>query len=349
MITYKTGDLLSADAEALVNTVNCVGIMGRGVALQFKRVYPDNFKAYAEECDEGQLKPGSMFVFETGLLRPRFIINFPTKKHWRGKSRLSYIETGLQSLVEEIKKRGIRSIAVPPLGCGEGGLDWQDVRNQMEAAFAELDDVEIAIFKPSDMPADAIGRRSFDVPEMKPARAVLVTLMHNYRAALLDPMITLLEVHKLMYFSQEAGEDLKLKFAKAPHGPYAENLRHLLHRIEGHMILGYADGGEAPHKELELAEGAIEDAAEYLAAFPETKERCQKVIDLVDGFESPFGLELLSTSHWVASRENPEDFDDLVSKAYAWNPSKKQFSERQFRIAVDRLQNSEWMEHLSLD
>ena len=349
MITYKTGDLLSEGAEALVNTVNCVGIMGRGVALQFKRVYPDNFRAYAEECDEDRLKPGRMFVFETGLLSPRFIINFPTKKHWRGKSRLTYIETGLQSLVEEIKRRDIRSIAVPPLGCGEGGLNWQDVRSQMESAFAELDGVDITIFEPSHMPADAVGRRSFDIPEMTPARAVLVTLMHQYKAALLDPMITLLEVHKLMYFSQEAGEDLKLKFAKAPHGPYADNLRHLLHRIEGHMILGYADGGDAPHKELELAAGAIEDAADCLAASPETKKRCQKVADLVDGFESPFGLELLSTTHWVASRENPEDFDDLVSKAYAWNPNKKQFSERQFSIAVERLQINEWIERISPD
>ena len=344
MITYNTtGDILSEDAQALVNTVNCVGIMGRGVALQFKRVYPDNFKAYAMECDEGRLEPGRMFVFETDRLSPQFIINFPTKKHWRSKSRLSYIETGLQSLVEEIKKRDIRSIAVPPLGCGEGGLNWQDVRSQMESAFAELDGVDITIFEPSHMPADAVERRSFDIPEMTPARAVLVTLMHQYKAALLDPMITLLEVHKLMYFSQEAGEDLKLKFAKAPHGPYAENLRHLLHRLEGHMILGYADGGDAPHKELELVPEAIEDAADCLEASPDTKARCQKVANLVDGFESPFGLELLSTTHWVASRENPEDFDDLVAKSYAWNSSKEQFSERQFRIAVERLQTNEWI------
>ena len=165
--------------------------------------------------------------------------------------------------------------------------------------------------------------------------------MHQYKAALLDPMITLLEVHKLMYFSQEAGEDLKLKFAKAPYGPYAENLRHLLHRLEGHMILGY--GVDAPHKELELVPEAIEDAADCLEASPETKAHCQKVADLVDGFESPFGLELLSTTHWVASREIPEDFDDLVAKAYAWNSSKEQFSERQFRIAVEWLQTNEWI------
>ena len=292
------------------------------------------------------MKLGRVFVHETDLLSPRFIVNFPTKNHWRAKSRLRYIETGLQSLIAEIKKRDIRSIAIPPLGCGEGGLNWQDVRNQMEAAFAELDGVDIVIFEPSHMPADAMGRRSFDIPEMTPARAVLVTLMHQYRSALLDPMITLLELHKLAYFSQKSGEDLKLKFAKAPHGPYADNLRHLLRRIEGHMILGYEDGGDAPHKELELKTGAVEDAAACLAASPETKQRCQKVADLVDGFESPFGLELLSTAHWIASRESPEGFDDLVSKAYAWNLSKRQFSERQFKIAVDALQTKGWIEPL---
>ena len=346
MITYKTGDLLSEDAEALVNTVNCVGVMGRGVALRFKRVYPDNFKAYAEECGEGRLKPGLVFVYETALLSPRFIVNFPTKNHWRAKSRLRYIETGLQSLVAEIKKRDIRSIAIPALGCGEGGLNWQDVRNLMETAFAELEVVDIVIFEPSHVPAGAAGRRSFDIPEMTPARAVLVSLMHQYRSALLDPMITLLELHKLAYFSQEAGEDLKLEFAKAPHGPYADNLGCLLRGIEGRMIVGYEGGGDAPHKELELVAGAVEDAAACMAASPETQQRCRKVADLVDGFESPFGLELLSTAHWVASRENPEGFDDLVSKAYAWNSSKKQFSERQFKIAVEALQTKRWIEPL---
>lgn len=346
MITYKTGDILSEDAQALVNTVNCVGVMGRGVALQFKRAHPDNFKAYAEECNGGRVNPGSMFVFETSRLSPRFIINFPTKRHWRGKSRLDDIEAGLKSLVEEIESRNIGSIAVPPLGCGEGGLDWQEVRAIMETAFADLSDVEIVIFAPSDMPSDAKGWRSSDVPEMTPAGAALVFLMHQYRSALLDPMITLLEVHKLMYFSQTAGEDLKLKFVKAPHGPFADNLRHLLRKIEGHMISGYADGGDTPRKQIDLVPGAIEDAKAFLSEAPQTKAACQKVADLVDGFESPLGMELLSTVHWVARRENPGSFDDLVAKAYAWNPKKKQFSEWQFRIAVEALQTKGWIESL---
>src|SRR6266446_2915424 len=119
MIKFRTGDILEADAEALVNTVNCVGIMGRGVALQFKNAYPENFKAYQSACARGEVQPGRMFVFETGqLTHPKYIINFPTKRHWRGKSRIEDIEAGLKALVEELQSRNIRSVAIPPLGSG---------------------------------------------------------------------------------------------------------------------------------------------------------------------------------------------------------------------------------------
>ena len=137
MITYKTGNILAEAAEALVNTVNCVGIMGRGIALQFKRAFPDNFKAYAARCKRDQMRPGRVFVFETGqILPPRYIINFPTKRHWRGKSRIEDIESGLESLTREIRSRGIRSIAIPPLGSGLGGLHWPSVRARMEAVLS---------------------------------------------------------------------------------------------------------------------------------------------------------------------------------------------------------------------
>lgn len=144
MIEYKTGDILSEEAEALVNTVNCVGVMGRGIALQFKRAFPENFKAYEARCKRNEMQPGCVFVFETDeLFSPRYIINFPTKRHWRGKSRIEDIESGLVSLVEEIQSRGIRSIAIPPLGSGLGGLDWTEVRTRMQGAMEELGDVTI--------------------------------------------------------------------------------------------------------------------------------------------------------------------------------------------------------------
>lgn len=149
MIEYKTGDILAENAEALVNTVNCVGVMGRGVALQFKNVWPDNFRSYVAACSRNEVQPGRMFVFDTGRRNdPRYIINFPTKRHWRGKSRIEDIEAGLEALVAEIRNRGIHSIAIPPLGAGLGGLDWRDVRPRIERALGPLEDVKVIVFEP---------------------------------------------------------------------------------------------------------------------------------------------------------------------------------------------------------
>src|SRR5690606_12589675 len=140
----RTGDILAADAEAIVNTVNCVGIMGRGIALQFKNAFPKNFKAYEAACARGEVQPGKMFVFETRTLtNPKFIINFPTKRHWRGKSRIEDIDSGLKALAEEIRTRGIRSIAIPPLGSGLGGLNWADVRPRICEALRGFDDLQV--------------------------------------------------------------------------------------------------------------------------------------------------------------------------------------------------------------
>ena len=219
MITYKTGDVLAESAEALVNTVNCVGVMGRGVALQFKRAFPDNFKAYAARCKSDQMQPGHVFVFDTGsIVPPRYIINFPTKRHWRGKSRIEDIESGLESLAQEVRLRGIRSIAIPPLGSGLGGLHWPSVRRRMEVVLSALDDVEIVIFEPGGGPADDRANRSRDVPTMTAGRAALVGLLDRYLLGLLDPFVTLLEAHKLMYFMQVAGEPLRLQFTRGHYG-----------------------------------------------------------------------------------------------------------------------------------
>src|SRR5712671_4863614 len=164
MIEYRTGDILQADAEALVNTVNCVGIMGRGIALQFKSAYPENFKAYEVACGRGEVQPGRMFVFETRqLTNPKYIINFPTKRHWRGKSRMEDIEAGLKALADEIRKRRIRSIALPPLGSGLGGLDWRDVRPRIEAALRGLEDVKVIVFEPHGATDQQIAAKSREV------------------------------------------------------------------------------------------------------------------------------------------------------------------------------------------
>lgn len=341
MIEFRTGDILGAEAEALVNTVNCVGIMGRGIALQFKNLFPENFRAYQAACAQDQVQPGKMFIFETRTLTgPKFIINFPTKRHWRGKSRMEDIDSGLKALVEEIRTRGIRSIAIPPLGSGLGGLNWAEVRPRIEAALRDINDLHVIIFEPNGAP---VVTKSREVPNMTPGRAALVVLIHRYLGGLMDPFMTLLEIHKLMYFMQEAGEHLRLQYTKAAYGPYAENLRHVLNAVEGHLVAGYADGGDAPDKQVELVPGAVLDAEAFLHDRPETVSRFERVGRLVAGFETPFGLELLATVHWVATREQASNAEDAVAKVYGWNERKRRFSPRQIGIAFETLRANGWL------
>ncbi len=349
MIRVKTGDILAEDAEALVNTVNCVGVMGRGIALQFKKAFPENFRAYAEACGRGEVRPGRMFVFDTlRLTNPRYIINFPTKRHWRANSRIEDIQAGLMDLVAAVREREIRSIAVPPLGSGLGGLEWSDVRPLIEKALRGFDDLDAVVFEPENGPKPQRMVRSHQVPRMPrmtPGRAALVGLMDRYLRGLLDPFVTLLEVHKLMYFMQGAGQPLKLRFIKAVYGPYAQNLWPVLNEVEGHYISGNADSGDRPDKLLELVPGAVEDAAMVLRRSRRVRERFERVTDLVDGFESAFGLELLSTVHWVLEHDAPKSRHDLIASTYAWNQRKKRFSPRQIGLAADVLTEKGWIDH----
>lgn len=347
MIRFTQGDILESAAEALVNTVNCVGVMGRGVALQFKNAFPENFKAYEAACKRDLVQPGRMFVFETGeLTPPRYIINFPTKRHWRGKSRIEDIEQGLDALVEEVRRRDIRSIALPPLGSGLGGLDWSTVRPLIERVFTSLPAVEVVIFEPRTGHSESRANRSTDVPKMTAGRAALVRLMQQYLGAMMDVSISLLEIHKLTYFLQAGGEPLRLHFVKAPYGPYAENLRHVLRQIEGHLISGYGDGGDAPDKPLALVAGAARDAEAFLASHPPTQGRFDRVARLVEGFETPYGLELLSTIHWVATMEEAHDLASIQRATYAWNARKHRFTPAQIKLAAERLAAERWLEPL---
>ncbi len=341
MIELTIGDILRANVEALVNTVNCVGIMGRGIALQFKNAYPANFRAYGAACAHKDVQPGRMFVFETReLTGPKFIINFPTKRHWKGKTRMEDIDSGLVALTAEIRARGIRSIAIPPLGSGLGGLSWGEVRPRIEAALRGIDDLRVIIFEPNAAPVETKSR---DVPSMTPGRAALVVLMNRYLAGLMDPFVTLIELQKLMYFMQEAGAPLKLKYMKHNYGPYAENLRHVLKAIGGHLVSGYHDGGDAPDKQLELVPSAVHDAEAFLAEDVETRKLFDRVGKLVDGFETPFGLELLATVHWVATREDATDAEAAAARVYAWNDRKRRFSPGQIGIAFDTLRTNGWL------
>ncbi|WP_244201293.1 type II toxin-antitoxin system antitoxin DNA ADP-ribosyl glycohydrolase DarG [Paraburkholderia rhynchosiae] len=346
MIRYTSGNILHADVEAVVNTVNCVGIMGRGIALQFKNAYPENFAAYARACKAEEVQPGRMFVYDMGgLTNPRFIINFPTKRHWKGKSRMEDIESGLVDLERVIRRKGIRSIAIPPLGAGLGGLDWNQVKPRIEQAMASMDDVDVRVYEPNGAPESDKMVHKRDVPKMTAGRAALVELVSRYLRGLLDPTVSLLEVHKLMYFMQEAGEPLRLQFQKAHYGPYAQNLRHVMSAIEGHFLVGYADGGDDPEKLLALVPGAEDEAARFLSESAETRGRFDKVAELVEGFESPYGLELLATVHWLARDEPSASVDEITQRVYGWNDRKRQFTPRQIRLAAEVLAKKGWIQH----
>jgi len=345
MIEYKHGDLLAENADALVNTVNCVGVMGRGVALQFKRRFPDNYTFYKTACKHNEVVPGKMLVYETnGLVNPRYIINFPTKRHWRGASRMEDIDAGLTDLIRVVQSLGIASIAVPPLGCGLGGLDWNAVRPRIESAFARLDNVNITLFEPNGVPSAEKTARNREVPKMTNGRAALICLTKQYLDGLLDPIVTLLEIHKLMYFLQESGEPLRLKYVKGPYGPYAANLSPVFNAIEGHLLSGYADGGDKPDKQIQIVPGAETDAGAFLEKQPDTQKRIGRVAELVDGFETPFGMELLATVHWVAAKDAGNNTsEDIINSFYAWSPQKQKFRRQQINIAFERLSNKGWL------
>ena len=343
MLEYRKGNMFDDGAEAIVNTVNCVGVMGRGIALQSKRLFPENFKEYEKACKAGLVMPGKMFVFQTGMIEyPRYIINFPTKRHWRQASFIEDIRAGLVDLMKVIEENDIQSVAIPPLGCGNGGLSWDDVNAMLRKAIAQLPSVAFHVYPPSDA-VTAPVRPTGKAPSMTVGKAALLGLMQHYLDGLLDPVISLIEVQKLMYFLQEAGMDLRLNYVRHYYGPYAENLRHVLNQVEGYYINGYEDGGDAPTKILTLVPEAIVSAYKVLEEHPDIQALMSRVFALIDGFETPEGMELLATVHWTVVKEKRTRMDDIISYIYSWNKHKRQFSENQIKIAYTRLDQAGWL------
>lgn len=344
MIEFVKGNILKDDVEALVNTVNTEGVMGKGIALQFKLAFPDNFGAYRRACNRGDVKIGQMFAFRTGLLgNPKWIINFPTKQNWRKPSKVEYIRQGLPSLLTVIKTYGIRSVAIPPLGAGSGGLDWAEVRAVIAEALSQVPEVRVLIHEPVGAPAPTSMRIATKSPKMTPARAVLIGLLGRY--AVPGYRLTQVEVQKLAYFLQTAGEPLKLQFVKGKYGPYSEILHHVLQHIEGHFIRGYGDRTQA--SPIQLVDVGVGLASEVLAKHPVTQQRLDDVGRLIEGFETPYGLELLASVHWVSSMENsmakdsPEITIDLVHR---WSKRKaERFDANHILRAWQRLCDEGWM------
>ncbi|MFM4861885.1 MULTISPECIES: type II toxin-antitoxin system antitoxin DNA ADP-ribosyl glycohydrolase DarG [Aeromonas] len=350
MIRYTTGNLLDAPVEALVNTVNTVGVMGKGIALMFKERFPDNMARYAAACKSGQVTTGKMFITETGeLLGPRWIINFPTKQHWRSPSQMVWIQEGLQDLRHWLVQHHVKSIAIPPLGAGNGGLPWPEVKQVIEGALGDLD-IEILLFEPSNQYQNVAKRTG--VEHLTPARALIAELVRRYW--FLGMECSLLEIQKLAWFlarfiRQTVPQDpLQLHFTAHHYGPYANNLAHLLNAMDGSYLK--SDKRIPDSKPFDVI-WFNDDKKQQLAAYLHTEARAylpalEQAAALIDGFESPYGMELLATVDWLINQEGCEPtVEALRAGLLRWPKGEKWarrkaglFDDKSLQIALTRLQ-----------
>lgn len=338
-ITFKTGDLFLDESEALVNTVNCVGVMGKGVAYEFKHRWPENYKAYKKVCDAKKLRPSPMLIFELGDLfeqgGPKFIVNFPTKDHWRAKSKLEYISEGLDALVSDILKFQIKSIALPPLGCGNGGLDWNIVRPMMVNKLSKLTSVSVSIYGPLE---------GGDAPEyietglkMTKGRAIFLRTIAELEAPF-DRALDRLSLQKIAYFLQAMGVPLNLDFNKNLYGPYSEALKKAVVTLENNYKL---IAGFKAEREAHVTQAGYAAAEDFLKNDEQSEAIVENISKLVDGFETPYGLELLSTVHKVATSSNvKDDIERITFEMLALEKNKRNiFPEDEIRLAFKRLKD----------
>jgi O-acetyl-ADP-ribose deacetylase (regulator of RNase III) len=343
MMRFVQGNLLDSPAEALVNTVNTVGVMGKGIALMFKEAFPANFRAYEDACQQKEVRIGRMFVTENRTFAgPRWIINFPTKRHWRQPSKLEWITEGLHDLRRVIEENSIRSIALPPLGSGNGGLDWQEVRPEIERALGSLEQVDIEVFEPTAKYQNVAKRTG--VEELTPARVLIAEMIRRYWVLGIE--CTYLEVQKLGWFLERTihslgmEDPLKLHFQADKYGPYSDRLRHLLNALDGtylHCDKRLSDAGPADTIWFD------EDRRRFVDLFlrQDTSEGLRRVLDLtarqIDGFESPLGMELLATVDWLIEREHKESTVEGIRTGLREWPAGESAAERKLRLFDDRL------------
>jgi O-acetyl-ADP-ribose deacetylase (regulator of RNase III) len=323
MIHYKTGNLLDSEAEALVNTVNTVGIMGKGIALQFKNMFPNNFKLYSIACKNKELKVGRLLVTEeeTLLTGKKIIINFPTKTNWRLPSEYKYIEDGLKELVKVIKERNIKSIAIPPLGSGNGGLDWNRVKQILERYLSEVE-CEVFIYEPNTTIKESLKKERV---KLTPARAMLLSVL--FELIRNGEFVSEFAAEKIAYFLQRFGakESFKLEFQPNFYGPYSGKVKHVLYYLNGSYIIGYSSKDKKPFEELGIIPDAEKEVNEYLD-IPENAEHkaiVEKTKSFLNGFYSAFGLELLSTIDFIIMEKNIETQEAITKELEKWSDRKK--------------------------
>lgn len=323
MIQFKIGNLLESNAHALVNTVNTVGVMGKGIALQFKNQFPNNYKEYVKACKDGTIAIGKLLVFEedTLLNGSKLIVNFPTKTTWRKPSEYSFIEMGLKDLVKIIEKYKIKSIAIPPLGAGNGGLDWNIIKELLQQYLEGLD-CDIYIYEPNNAIREVLKKER--VP-LTPARAMLLSVL--FELVKNGEFISEFSAEKVAYFLQRFGakDVFNLEFKKNFYGPYSGKVKHVLYYLNGSYITGYSSKDRKPFENLGLVFEAEVDVNEYLNQ-PENSSYLNIVVktkSFLNGFYSNFGLELLSTVDFIKETENLVDSSSIKNKIENWSDRKR--------------------------
>jgi O-acetyl-ADP-ribose deacetylase (regulator of RNase III) len=351
MINYIQGNLLEDSAEALVNTVNEVGVMGKGIALMFKERFPRNTELYERACEAKEVHVGRMLVTKNpALWGTRWIINFPTKKHWRQPSKLEWIREGLKDLVQVLQENDIHSVALPPLGCGNGGLEWSQVKSEIEIALVDIPEINVRVYVPTNEYQNAPKREGLQ--ELTPARALIAELVRQYSVLGLD--CTYLEVQKLAWFLNRSiirlglSNPLNLEFKANKYGPYADRLRHLLNGLDGsylHCEKRLADA--SPLDLIWFEDSKREQVNQYLKTEPAVSylPALETTASVIDGFESPLGMELLATVDWLLRKDICGTSITAVRSALdKWPGGKasglrkqKLFDNRLLHLAIDRL------------
>ena len=341
MITFTTGNLFLSSAEALVNTVNTVGTMGKGIALQFKDLFPHNFKVYAENCKNENVHIGKMLVVKDNNSEygDKIIINFPTKKHWRQPSKYEYISEGLKDLRRVIVENNIHNIAMPPLGCGNGGLDWEQVKTLIETELSNLPDVNILVYQPN---MDGIVQQEIIHKNvtLNPARAMLLYAMFYYET--LGENCSLFVANKLVYLLQILGESSfsKLKFKPHYYGPYCPQVGYMLRAVNGTYIRGLEQMMSKPFDTIELLYDKKQEVSDYIHTQldDEQTQRLKRLVKLIAGYQSALSLEILASVAFIRYNNPNIGLEQTITDIQNWSPRKKHlFKEKYIDIAYQHL------------
>lgn len=321
MIKYITGNILESNAEALINTVNTVGVMGKGIALQFKKAFHNNYKAYVDACKKNEIDVGKLLVVKDSNISTgeKYIINFPTKKDWRKPAEYTFIDAGMDDLIRVIGELQIKSIAIPPLGAGNGGLEWEKVKKIIEKKLGNLE-IEVIVYEPSQHIKEQLKKERVKLTD---ARALLIYVLFDLVRN--GEYVSEFSSEKTCYFLQRFGAKkyFNLDFSPNFYGPYSGKVRFVLNVLNGSYIMGYSDMNKKPFEPLMLISDSYEDVKKHVENNSDLQQIAQKTIDFLTGFYSDFALELLSSIDFITTNKNSFDTNVIIEQLEKWNDRKR--------------------------